>query len=141
MVSELGGPEVPAIGFALGLERLLSTIPAGDAKRRPLCYLAPMTELGADKAVLLARELREAGVAAEVDGRGGKLKNLLKRADNRAATVCVILGDEVERGAAAVKFLARREQEELPLEGLGRRLADRLREPGASPPTEGTGRT
>jgi histidyl-tRNA synthetase len=138
MVSDLGGPEVPAIGFALGLERIMASMPASEEKRPARVYLAPMSDVGADKAVLLARELREHGVAAEIDGRvGAKLKTMLKRADARFASICVILGDEAARGAAAVKFLATHAQEELPLEGLGKRLADRIASP--PPSIEGTG--
>jgi histidyl-tRNA synthetase len=145
MVQELGGPAVPAIGFALGLDRIMLTMPAADVKRPASVYLAPLTDVGVDSAVLLARELRENGVAAEIDAKGGdgaKLKNMLKRAESRAATTCVILGgDEAAEGAAMVKDLASRSQEKLPLEGLGKRLADQISSSrGTTPhPTEGRG--
>ncbi|HEY4120290.1 MAG TPA: histidine--tRNA ligase, partial [Byssovorax sp.] len=105
MVRSLGGPETPAIGFALGLERILQTMPAVDVARPPMVYLAPLAEVGAEKALLVARELRAAGVRAEID-RGGKLKAILRRADGRGARLCIILGDEVARGVASVKDLA-----------------------------------
>ncbi len=143
MVQELGGPAVPAIGFALGLDRILMTMPAAELKRPASVYLAPLTEIGVDSAVLLARELRACGVAAEIDGgKSPKLKNMLKRAEGRGATTCVILGgDEAARGSAQVKDLASRTQEELPLEGLGKRLADRISssQTPAPHPTEGRG--
>jgi histidyl-tRNA synthetase len=141
MVHELGGPAVPAIGFALGLDRILMTMPATDVPRPQLVYVAPLTELGNEQAVLLARDLRERGVAAEID-KGGKLKNMLKRAESRAATFCAMVGgDEAAEGAAMVKDLASRTQEKLPLEGLAAKIAERLTvlRTTTPHPTEGRG--
>ena len=95
MVKSLGGPEVPAIGFALGLERLLLSLPESEADRAPDCLLLPLSPAGSEKALLLARDLRARGVVAEIDGRGGKLKTMLARAEKRSALLCVLLGDEV----------------------------------------------
>jgi histidyl-tRNA synthetase len=126
MVEGLGGPKVPAIGFAMGLERLLASTNIAPGKKAPACYLAPLGQEGADKALLLARELRALGVMAEVDGRGGKLKAMIRRADSVGARLCVILGDaEVARGVVAVKDLAGHVQDEIPLDGAARILADR----------------
>jgi histidyl-tRNA synthetase len=140
MIKSLGGPDVPAIGFALGLERILLSLPeAADAPGRG-CALLPLTPAGADKALLLSRDLRALGVRCEVDGRGGKLRNMLSRAERRGAALCVILGDEVARDAVSVKDLAARTQEELPLGAAARIIADRLRSPvqgGSTPPTPG----
>jgi histidyl-tRNA synthetase len=135
MVRSLGGPETPAIGFALGLERILQTMPAVDVARPPMVYLAPLAEVGAEKALLVARELRAAGVRAEID-RGGKLKAILRRADGRGARLCIILGDEVARGVASVKDLASHAQEEISLDGIASAIAERLARPPAAGPHE-----
>jgi histidyl-tRNA synthetase len=126
MVKSLGGPDVPAIGFAMGIERILLSMPEAGGKPRPGVSLLPLTPAGAAKALVLARDLRQLGVVAEVDGRGGKLKNMLARTEKRGAALCVILGEEVERGSVAVKDLAARAQEEIPLESAARVIADRL---------------
>ena len=131
MIKSLGGPDVPAIGFALGLERLLLSMSDTTAKAGPGAVLLPLAPVGADKGLVLARELRSLGVVTEIDGRGGKLKNMLARAEKRGARICVILGDEVARGTVAVKDLASRTQEELPLAEAARVIADRLGQPGA----------
>ncbi len=133
MIESLGGPKVPAIGFAMGLERILATMPRTAAPRGPGAYLLPLAAEGADKALLLARELRALGVTTEIDGRGGKLKTMLGRAERRGASICVILGDEVSRGVVSVKQLATRTQEELSLDGAARIIADRLRMSAATP--------
>src|SRR5262249_50225339 len=49
MVESLGGPKVPAIGFAMGLERILTTMAATAERRGPRCYLIPLTATGTDK--------------------------------------------------------------------------------------------
>ncbi|AGP37918.1 histidine--tRNA ligase [Sorangium cellulosum] len=132
MVAGLGGPSVPAIGFAMGMERLLTMMPDAPARRGPGCFLAPLGQSGADRALLLAKELRALGVSVELDGRGGRLKAMLRRADALGARLCVILGDsEVERGVVQIKDLVAHLQEEIPLEGAARVLADRALE--ASP--------
>lgn len=131
MIESLGGPKVPAIGFAMGLERILASIPTVEAKRGPGCAILPLTDLGAEKALLLARDLRRLGVHTEIDGRGGKLKTMLARADKRSASLCVILGDEVARGAISLKDLKARTQEEIPLEAAARAIQERLSQRGA----------
>jgi len=126
MIKSLGGPDVPAIGFALGLERILFSMPEAAPPPPRSSALLPLTPAGAEKALVLARELRALGVRCEIDGRGGKLKTMLSRAERRGAALCVILGDELERGVVAVKDLAARAQEELPIETAARVIADRI---------------
>jgi histidyl-tRNA synthetase len=126
MIKSLGGADVPAIGFAMGLERLLLSMPEQAAPPTRAVALLPLTPEGSERALLLARELRTLGVRAEIDGRGGKLKAMLSRAERSGAALTIILGDEVQRGGVAVKDLAARTQEELPLEGAARTIASRL---------------
>jgi histidyl-tRNA synthetase len=130
MVEELGGPKVPAIGFAAGLERLLFAMPASDAKPSTACFLAPLGEKAAHAALVLARELRGRGIAAEADTRGGSLKSLLRRADSLGARVCLVMGDtELERGVVAVKDLAARSQEEVARASVADRVSSILATP------------
>jgi histidyl-tRNA synthetase len=115
MVKELGGPDIPAIGFAIGLERMLLAMPARDRAPAARCFIAPLGAAAADQALLIARELQNAGIQAEADTRGGSLKSLLRRADASASRLCFVLGDtELERGVVALKDLQARTQEEVP---------------------------
>ncbi len=132
MIKSLGGPDVPAIGFALGLERILLSMPETAAPPARTTALLPLTPAGSEKALVLARELRALGVRCEIDGRGGKLKAMLSRAERRGAALCVILGEELTRGVVAVKDLAARAQEELPLDTAARVIADRLEARGSA---------
>jgi histidyl-tRNA synthetase len=135
MVKELGGPEVPAIGFALGLERVLLALPETRAAARARCFIAPLGERAQIEALGMARELRAAGVAAEADTRGGSLKSLLRRADGLGARVCLVLGDnELERGVVMLKDLAARSQ----IEVARTELVEQVRTLLASAPPAGS---
>jgi histidyl-tRNA synthetase len=141
MIKNLGGPEVPAIGFALGLERILLSMPDEPARAGHGCALLPLSAKGAETSLLLARDLRRLGALAEIDGRGGKLKSMLGRAEKRGFAMVVILGDEVERGVVSVKDLAARAQEEMPLASAPRLIADRLLQRAGQTSTTGDERS
>jgi histidyl-tRNA synthetase len=128
MVRELGGPDVPGIGFALGLERLLLAMSAAAAPAQPWVLLAPIGDAATAEALAIAKNLRGYGVPADVDGRRGSLKSMLRRANSSGATYCIILGDtELGRGTVQVKDLVAHTQEDLTRTDVARILADRIR--------------
>ena len=114
MIEGLGGPEVPAFGFAIGLERILLAMPETPLAAAEWVALAP---LGADalvKALVIAKQLRQQGLCADVDGRGNSLKSMLRRANSGNARFCVVLGEaELARGVVQVKDLKLHQQEEV----------------------------
>lgn len=127
MLSELGGPPLPAIGFAMGLERVLLAMGETPPLPRDTCFVAPIGEKAVLEGLRLARELRGAGITVELDGRGGSLKSLLRRADALGARFCLVLGDsELERGVVQVKELRERTQTEVPMTGLLAHIQERL---------------
>jgi histidyl-tRNA synthetase len=133
MIEELGGPPTPAIGFALGLERVLLAL-ADEAVAAPArVFVAPLGERALVEALLIARELRAAGVPTDADTRGGSLKSLLRRADGTGARLCLVLGDtELERGIVLLKDLRARTQVEVPRgELVARTQALLATEPGS----------
>lgn len=124
MVEELGGPAVPAIGFAIGLERVLLAMPETKTAEPPSCFVAPMGPRGIEQGLLLASELRARGIPVEVDARGGSLKSMLRRANASGARLCVLLGDgELDRGVVAVKDLSEHTQTELSRSSAAESLA------------------
>jgi histidyl-tRNA synthetase len=136
MVEELGGPKIPAVGFAMGLERVLLAMPKRPAEAPPRCFIAPLGERAGVEALVLARELREAGVRTLADTRGGSLKSLLRRADSLGARLCLVLGDaELERGVVAMKDLVEKSQSDVPRAELVSRVTAALAHPAGSPPT------
>ncbi|HEX7669012.1 MAG TPA: histidine--tRNA ligase, partial [Polyangiaceae bacterium] len=127
MVGDLGGPAVPAIGFAIGLERVLLAM--GETSLAPVesCFFAPLGERAVLEAQLIARELRDLGVRVDVDGRGNSLKSMLRRANSLGAALCVILGDtELDAGIVKVKDLAGHTEDSVPRATAARFLADRM---------------
>ncbi len=127
MIAELGGPSVPAIGFAMGLERILLAMGDQPAEAAPFAYLAPIGARAARESLVLARELRVLGVRAELDGRGNSVKSMLRRADAMGARLALLIGDaELDRGQVQIKDLAQHSQEDLPRDQAAQAVRDRL---------------
>jgi histidyl-tRNA synthetase len=125
---ELGGPELPAIGFAIGQDRLLEVLPRdlGQDKDHKI-FLAALGNPARERAFALLRELRGRGLAGEMDFEGRSLKAQMSLADRMGAAFAVILGDrELETGQAQVRRLATGEQEQVSLPDLAEFLAQRL---------------
>jgi len=132
MVEELGGPSVPALGFAAGIDRLLIAGEPSGAEPAVDAFIAPLGDVAVGHALALARELRTRGVAVEADTRGGSLKSLLRRANALGARLVLILGEgELARGVVALKDLAGHAQEEVPRDRAAAIAADRLAASGA----------
>ena len=122
LVELLGGQPTPAVGFALGVERVLSyveqTYPKREADRRSV-FIAPIGAAASKKATELMFALRRAAVPASAGYPSQSLKSLLREADRIGSRFCVILGDnELRDGSAAVKNLAKQSQETVPLDTL-----------------------
>jgi histidyl-tRNA synthetase len=112
LVKDLGGPDLTGIGFALGLERLVMILAETQARRRCDVFLAPLSAGGLDKALLLQRELRAAGLAVLMDHEGRGLKSQMKRADKLQARLVALLGDdELASNVWTVRDMASSSQE------------------------------
>jgi histidyl-tRNA synthetase len=108
LVKELGGPDTPAVGWALGMDRLcLLMRAAGEVKPLgPELFVAVAEEGVADAALAVVSRLRKAGHRVDFDPRGGSLKSQMKRADRSGATFALVLGtQELTSGTAALKPL------------------------------------
>lgn len=121
LIEQLGGKPTPALGFGMGLERLILTMQnqGCDFMEPETChiYLASMGEKGENKAVELAGKLREEGFFAEYDLVGRGLKAQMKYADKIGAGFVVVLGDnEIETGTAKLKNMQTGEQIEVSLD-------------------------
>ncbi len=109
LVKSLGGPDVPAVGFGLGLDRLCILLKeSGKAFSQPAdLFVAVADEGSSDAALTLASRLRREGLRVELDTRGGSLKSQMKRADKVGARFTLVLGQsERESGKAQLKPMA-----------------------------------
>jgi histidyl-tRNA synthetase len=126
LISDLGGPEVPGIGFAIGEDRLLDVLPAAFRERaapRPPVFVAAVGEVNAAEALALAEELRQAGIPALSELSAKSLKAAMKRADRLGAGSVLLLGeDEMAAGEVTWKELATGEQSRLPRADVVARL-------------------
>ena len=98
LVEEIGGEHTPAIGFGLGLDRLLLTLDAMNVElpiQRPsMVFVAGLGEASHEVAVKLVSELRASGVAADMDYTGRSLKAQMKVANKLNARYVAIIGDD-----------------------------------------------
>jgi histidyl-tRNA synthetase len=111
LVEQLGGRPTPAIGFAMGLERLVALLEEGEPvlpDTAPHAYLVMVGDEAAQAGLVLAERLRDAlpQLRLAVNCGGGSFKSQFKRADKSGARVALVLGDtEVTESRVAVKNL------------------------------------
>lgn len=122
----LGGPPAPGIGFAIGEDRLVmslqETAPAESVVRRLDVYIAPMTDMNGE-AALLARELRRHDMVVELGDDTFRLKKSFEAATKAESKYILIVGEnEVKADAFALKNLASGEQLSVPRAELVQRI-------------------
>ena len=107
LVEQLGGSATAAVGWALGMERLVLLLAqAAAVPPAPDLYLVNRGEAASAQALVLARNLRRAGFAVELDASGSAFGKQFRRADRSGAPWAVVLGDgELERGVLQLKPL------------------------------------
>jgi histidyl-tRNA synthetase len=121
LVEQLGGPSHPAIGFAVGMERVVALLgglgpPNLDT---PVFFIAALGEKAQERAFGWTQELRKEGISTQMDYTSRSLKAQLKQADRLGATQVLIVGEnELESGKAILRDMASREQEEVALENM-----------------------
>ncbi|MCX7635459.1 MAG: histidine--tRNA ligase, partial [Syntrophales bacterium] len=131
LIRDLGGPDIPGIGFAIGVERLLATIPRPDTdyfSYRPV-FIAALGERAQKKAYLICNHLRLKGIAAEMDYAGRGLKGQLKRADKLRCPYTVMIGDrEMDTGMAMLRDMKEGTQKDIPLDNIEEEIVAVLKE-------------
>jgi histidyl-tRNA synthetase len=133
LVAQLGGEPTPAIGWALGIERIVGMMQAtGTAARAamPAVYLVLSGESAERAGLAIAERLRDGlpGAGIQTNMGGGSLKSQMKRADKSGASLALIIGDdEMARGVAAVRMLrGDASQQDCPWDELPDRIAKLL---------------
>ena len=128
LVEQLGGAAVPAVGFAIGLERIALMLPEDVViPSPPRVYVAAFGTKGTEVGFSLLDELRRAGVPADMDFRSASLKAHLRQADRLGTLYTILLGDdEVDKGTATLRNMQTKAQEDLPLRDLVTSLQSRI---------------
>ncbi len=130
LVETLDGPKTPAVGFAVGIERISLMLPESltpPSIGNKTVYVAAFGERAALHGLKILQELRLAGVRAVTDFRSATLKAHLRQADRYACRYTLILGDdELDKGTAILRNMETKEQQDLPLSTLVSTLSMRI---------------
>ena len=128
LVEQLGGPAIPGVGFAMGVERLTMLLRMQEmaAANGPSLFVVWVGEKARDWAFPLVHRLRRKGISVELEGEARSLRSQMRRADKLKAVSVLIIGeDELAKGKAALRNMASKQQTEISLDGIESELAAR----------------
>ncbi len=128
LIEQRGGKPTPAVGFAMGIERLVELISLqGSLQPKAIHDVYLISMLDQQLAADLGEQLRDAGIRVCEHCGGGKIKNQMKRADASGARFAVIIGEQEQRDQSVqVKDLGSGEQNQIDRSGLVKYLTTRL---------------
>ncbi len=125
---QLGGPDLPSVGFATGIERIIQTMQRQNAffpnKNHPYLFLAPIGEKAEVFCFALLCQLRTSGIATEMSlKKGVKIGSLLKLASDVGAAYTLVIGDhELHIGKASLKEMLTGNKEDIALASIGKEI-------------------
>lgn len=129
LIHSLGGPQLPAIGFAVGLERVLQTMIQQKvefpSESCPFVYLIPLDDKAKEFCFTLASKLRHKKIPIELDFATKKVQQALQRANSLNAEYTLVLGsDEFESKQVAIKHMKTRKEAIIPLANIATHIED-----------------
>ncbi|MGB5159150.1 histidine--tRNA ligase [Desulfobacterium sp. N47] len=125
LIESLGGPSQPAIGFAIGFDRLAEIISSDNAgvSCKPDLFIAALGEQARTNALKWSCALSLSGIKTETDFSDKGLKGQMKKADRLAAGHVLIIGDnELSEGSAILRNMMTKEQVSVPIDGIVEKL-------------------
>ncbi|NJK35683.1 MAG: histidine--tRNA ligase [Oscillatoriales cyanobacterium SM2_2_1] len=131
LLEQLGGSPTPAVGWAMGMERLVLLLESQQGEMPPAVsvYLVSRGGAAEAQALVLAQSLRQHHLSTELDLSGAKFDKQLKRASQSGAQLAVILGDdEVSQGVAQIKHLSDGTQVAVPLPEVVDHISNSVRQ-------------
>jgi histidyl-tRNA synthetase len=129
LVKVLGGPDMPATGFAIGLDRLSEIVgqQRTAAPSNPDLYVAALGEEGQKQAFLWSCRWCEQGIRAEMDFGDRSLKSQMKRANKMGAEFVMIIGDnEIKDGAAVLRNMKTKNQVRIEIDKIEEKVPEAL---------------
>ena len=132
LISQMGGPQVPSLGFAMGIERLMLVLESQGAElpkaQTTDIYIAPLGAAASLKATELCAAIRQEGLKAETDICGRGLKAQMKYANKIGAKFCCVLGDEeIANGKARLKDMAEGTETVINIDEIVEELGEAIR--------------
>ena len=128
LIEELGGPGVPGIGFAIGMERLILLLPDQAHFYGPSLFIAALGEEAQREAFALSYRFNLAGVRSMIDYEGRSLKAQMRRANKFRARYVLIIGeDELRTGKAILRDMEKSKQQEVPFPSVFKEVISRLK--------------
>jgi histidyl-tRNA synthetase len=128
LFQEIGGLDVPGIGFAIGMERLVSLLPKDkEFAQFPHLFIAALGEKTVKEAYRIINQLHLQGIRAELDYEGKSLKSQMRRADKLKSQYVLILGeDELKQGKAVLRNMGSKVQEEIAIKEIVNTLKEKI---------------
>ena len=125
---DIGGPHVPGVGFAMGIERMISLLQLESHPRQTEVFIAILGATACKPAIALQRDLRQAGIRTELEYQPKSLKSQMKKAGKLGVLYTVILGeDELAKGVGVVRNMVESSQTEVTFSQLVDTLLARVR--------------
>ena len=119
LLKELGDKDIPAVGFATGVERIMMLLGENYPKNNPDVYIAWLGENTSETALKIAESLRDNDIKVYIDYSEKGMKSHMKKADKLAVRYCIILGeDELNKGIVLLKDFSTREQKEVKIQEI-----------------------
>jgi histidyl-tRNA synthetase len=128
LVEQLGGPAIPGVGFAMGIERLTMLLHLKEtvALKGPELYIVWLGDKARDWAFSTMHRLRHAGISVEMEGEPRSMKSQMRRADKLKAVQVLIVGDnELTQSTAALRNMANKQQRDIILTNIEAELGAR----------------
>jgi histidyl-tRNA synthetase len=128
LVQELGGPAIPGVGFAIGVERLILLLRNKEMKEPtgPSLYIVWIGTKARDWAFPVVHRLRQSGLVLEIEGEAKSLKSQMRRADKlKAHSVLIVGDDELQKGRGVLRDMASKQQAEIAFDNIEAELLSR----------------
>jgi histidyl-tRNA synthetase len=127
LVNDMGGPDIPAVGFAVGLDRIIPLV-KDDGKNEKVIYLILLGEKAKIKGIEIIKKFINEKINFETDYEDRKLSDYLRIASKNRRKWCIILGEnEIDKGVIILKDMERGIQEEIKEEEIIEKIKEKLK--------------